>query len=325
MVRTVLGDVPPKELGLFQAHEHLVVRSAFLKRAWPELTIDDFDLSLQELELYRRAGGGSLCDAQPGGCGREAGWLAELSRRSGIRIIASTGFHKQEFYPPDHWIHNQPEEELAGLFTREVGQGIEGEAGEGPKRGDRPVRAGVIKVALGQEGLEDPYPRLLAAGARASLASGAPILCHTEQGAGALELVRFMERLGVEPKRLILCHLDRRADNPGFHKEVAAAGVYLEYDTIGRPKYHDDEEEARLIAGMVEAGFEDRLLLSLDTTRARLRAYGGRIGLDYLLTEFLPRLAAEGLGDQILTKLVKSNPARAFRFEPAQSSLRRLS
>jgi len=314
--------MPGEELGHFQAHEHLVVRPVLPGGGNAELTVDDFDLSLKELDLYRQAGGGSLCDAQPGGCGRDAGWLAGLSRRSGINIIASTGFHKLEYYPPGHWIEDRGEDELAGLFQREVTQGMEEvgdglDSGNGPDPGGGQVRAGVIKAALDRDGLKGPYPRLLAAAARASVTSGAPILCHTERGAGALELVRFMDGLGVKRERLILCHLDRRADNPGFHQEVAATGVYLEYDTIGRPKYHDDQEEIRLISEMVETGFEDRLLLGLDTTRARLKAYGGRIGLDYLLTVFLPRLAAEGLSGSILTKLVRTNPARAFEIKPA--------
>ena len=40
------------------------------------------------------------CDA-----GRNAGKLAELSRRTGVNIVAPTGLHHERFYGPVHWSH----------------------------------------------------------------------------------------------------------------------------------------------------------------------------------------------------------------------------
>ena len=55
-----------------------------------------------------------------------------------------------------------------------------------------------------------------------------------------------------------------------------------------------------------------RLLLSLDTTRERLKSYGGQLGLDYLKTVFLPKLRAHGVSDEQITQITVHNPAAAL-------------
>ncbi|NLE67627.1 MAG: hypothetical protein GX608_09420, partial [Lentisphaerae bacterium] len=117
---------------------------------------------------------------------------------------------------------------------------------------------------------------------------------------------------GIEPGRLLICHLDRARYDFAYHKEVLATGVFLEYDTINRPKYLSNREETDLIAAMLEAGFEDRILLSLDTTNARLRAYGADMGLDYILKEFVSLLKAAGAGEGQILKMQSLNAQRAL-------------
>ena len=58
-------------------------------------------------------------------------------------------------------------------------------------------RAGVIKVASGTHPLDDHETRVFTAAALAHRRTGAPILTHTEQGAGALEQVTFFQEHGV--------------------------------------------------------------------------------------------------------------------------------
>ncbi|MFR1989782.1 MAG: hypothetical protein ACLS3C_06875 [Oscillospiraceae bacterium] len=47
---------------------------------------------MQELLDYRAAGGSTIVDAQPVGCNRMTKELVQLSRDSGVQIVASTGF-----------------------------------------------------------------------------------------------------------------------------------------------------------------------------------------------------------------------------------------
>jgi phosphotriesterase-related protein len=106
------------------------------------------------------------------------------------------------------------------------------------------------------------------------------------------------------------------------HRELCARRITLEYDTVCRPKYHDDEREAAIITEMLEAGYEKQILMSLDTTRVRLRSYGGSPGLSYILDEFIPLLRRRGVSETQIESFFRENPARIFARacpDPAES------
>ena len=63
---------------------------------------------------------------------------------------------------------------------------------------------------------------------------------------------------------------------------------------------------------MIKAGRLERLLLSTDPTADRLKSYGGLVGMDYLLTSFLPLLRAFGFTEKMLHTLCVANPGRAL-------------
>ena len=86
----------------------------------------------------------------------------------------------------------------------------------------------------------------------------------------------------------------------------------LDYDTIGRFKYHDDESEIALIRHMIENGHADQLLLSLDTTRERLGAYGGKISLNYIIERFAKLLLDAGVSETEIRRITIDNPKRVF-------------
>lgn len=310
-VETVLGPIDARQLGFCQAHEHLFIESGFPETVVPSLRIDDYRLTVAELHVYRNAGGKSLVDAQPVGCGRMARNLLAASEETRVNIIASTGFHKLIFYPHYHWIHTVRCQDLAELFKNELTRGMYCDGNESWPREQTSSCAGVIKVATDSQGMTAEYKKVFPAAACAGYETSVPIICHTEMGSGALDQIEFLTGCGIPSNRIIVCHLDRALDL-SYHREVASTGVFLEYDTIGRPKYHCDEEEIGLIISMLEAGFERQLLLSLDTTGERLSSYGGRIGLDYLLDSFIPQLVACGVSSSTVHTLTVENPAVAL-------------
>lgn len=319
-IQTVTGRISPGELGWCQSHEHLFIADGRSAELVPSLRLDDFDATCSELELYRSIGGKSIVDAQPVGCGRMADLQLKASVRTGVNIIASTGFHKLIFYPEGHWIWDMDEDALAGLFIDELENGmyINCDMSEPVQRIES--RAGVIKTASDKEGPSGDYRKLFMAAAEASVRTGAPILSHTEMGIGALEQIRLFTDRKVPMDSIIICHLDRVLTDTGYLMEVASSGVYLELDTIGRSKYHDDDDEARFITVLLENGFEDRILLGLDTTRERMKSYGGPIGLDYLHVSFFPLLRSYGVSDSLIRKFTVTNPARALRRRTAVPS-----
>lgn len=310
---TVTGAIAPKSLGFCHAHEHLFIADGHSAKVNPSLRLDSWPKTLAELHLYQKAGGRAIVDAQPLGCGRMAELLSRASKASNINILASTGFHKLSFYPSDHWIHTIAQDKLTDLFISEYREGmyIDGDFALPCQR--ITAKPGVIKVAAEAGGLTPAYRRLFTAAAEAAKETGLPILSHVEMGKGAFEQINFFLDHGLSPKGLILCHLDRDLRDFGYHCRVAETGVYLEYDTIGRYKYHSDEEEAIHIAKMVEAGFQRQILLGLDVTRERMKSYGGNIGLDYIITKFVHLLKQVGLDNRVIEEFLVGNPAEAFQ------------
>ncbi len=308
VVRTVTGDIDAAKLGWCQCHEHIFVADGPSRRINDALYMDDFDKSLAEVMLYKKAGGQSFVDAQPHGCGRMAANLVKVSEQTGVNIIACTGFHKTEFFEDAAWLQAQSEDALTRIYISEVDQGMDEGSGLAAK-------AGLIKCAAvkGTYQANATYAKLFAAAANAAEVTGAPVFVHFDPGADAMELVEFFERHGVVPERLIFCHLDRARYDIGYHMELAQAGVYLEYDTIHREKYHSDETEAALIEAMVNGGYAGKLLLGLDTTNQRLKSYGAAFGLDDILARF-GKLLVERLGAQTVVGMMVGNPAEALRY-----------
>ncbi|PKM73581.1 MAG: hypothetical protein CVU91_04665 [Firmicutes bacterium HGW-Firmicutes-16] len=311
MIRTVLRDIDPELLGYTQCHEHLMLTKGQSFLCNPALCIDDPTKTREELLRYLQNGGRSLVDAQPVGCGRDSEALAALMEETGANIIASTGFHKLEFYPEGHWIKSMSEERLSELFLAELSDGMFTGTDAEFSPIQHSARAGIIKTALDVCNLDEPYKRLFRAAASAQVATGAPMMVHIEKGSDPELLLRFLDDLGVRPESLYFCHMDRACDQIDIFFNVLRAGVTLEFDTIGRFKYHSDEYECALIKQLLDNGYEDKLLISLDTTRDRLKAYNGNaIGLDYILTAFLPMLRRTGVSDSQIGKLTEENPKR---------------
>ncbi|WP_405926645.1 phosphotriesterase [Streptomyces sp. NBC_00035] len=295
MVRTVLGDTLPEDLGVCDAHDHLFLSSPRL--AGQEL--DDTSAARAELTAFREAGGGSVAQWTPYGMGRRAADLPLLSRDTGVHVIAATGLHQTAHYATE--LLTELRGRLADVFVSELTSGI----------GTSGVRAGLIKVAGGFHALDAHARWTMAAAAEAHHATGAPIGVHLELGTGALDVLDLLcGELGVPPHRVILGHLNR---SPDFvtQRQAAESGAYLAFDGPSRANHATDWRMPDAVHALADAGFGDRLLLGGDTTTAAARSANGGPGMPYLLRRVRPRLElalSEGLVKQMLTV----NPGRAF-------------
>ena len=306
-IQTVLGGIAAADLGPCDAHEHLFLRSPVL----PGEELVDRDLIAAEAALLAAAGAASVVDWTPIGLGRDPVGLQLVARSSGLHIVAATGFHRQAHYPDGHWVRREPVDELRALVTADLTSGIDVNDWCGPRERPTDVRAGVVKVGTGYWHASPLERKLIEASASAAVACGAPVCAHSEHGTFALELVGLLLDNGVAPDAIVVAHLDRNPD-PGLHRAVAEAGVFLQYDGPGRAKYHPDSTILALIEAVAEAGHGDQLLLGGDTPRrSHLVSAGGGPGMAYPFATFLPRVRRE-LGDAIADRITVANPARAF-------------
>lgn len=310
---SVLGSIGASEIGFMQSHEHIFLSKGQSYETSPVLWMDDVQKSTEELRRYYNAGGRTLADAQPVGCGRMCRELKQASEASRVNIIACTGFHKMCFYPKDHWIFRKNETWLSDLFISEIREGMFDVCDYREPEIRTDIKAGFIKAALDACNLTMQYEKLFSAAAAAALATGSALMIHIEKGSDPLTLLPRLFDAGIDPSRIILCHTDRASDDIPFILELASAGVFLEMDTIGRFKYHSDAREIEIFRALADAGYENRLLFSLDTTRARMKSYtDSAVGLDYLIRSFVPALEEAGITGTQIHLFSHNNCAEAF-------------
>ncbi|HKW58380.1 MAG TPA: hypothetical protein VJR46_01295 [Candidatus Dormibacteraeota bacterium] len=289
-VMTVLGPIPAGELGVTDAHDHLFLRS-------PALPGQEFDDVEKAVEEVTGAGLGAIVEVTPIGLGRNPAGMRTVSERTGVHIVAATGYHRDAHYPAGHWVYEASVEQFAERMLGDLERGMD----------SGPARAGVIKAGASYQHISASEERRLVASAVGSKETGAAILVHTEIGTCGHEIVDLLLREGVEPDRIILAHLDRNPDLE-LHRDIAGRGVWLEYDTPGRIKYRPDSQ----LLDLIEGGDHARILLGLDLgQRDYFRAYGGGPGLGYLINVFAPRLHKR-VGDDVVRRILVDNPARAF-------------
>jgi phosphotriesterase-related protein len=317
-VRTVLGDIEPAAMGVTYAHEHLVIDGGRPVELAPDFLLADVDRLTQELADAQAAGLRTAVDMMPIECGRNPAKLAELSRRTGVHLLAATGLHHERFYGPSHWSLTATEDELADRFVADVEDGIDADDGRGPAIRRTAHRAGVVKVA-GSDG--GPAGRDLPAFRGAALAhrrTGVPVHTHCEGGTGALEQLGVLVDAGVPAGHASLSHVDKVVDR-AYHRDIVAGGAFVVYDQGFR--WGDRPNGTlQLLEWAAEDGHLDRVMLGMDAARqGYYRAFGGAPGLAYLLREFCAAMDARGLDAAIRDRLFVDNPARAFAFTEVPS------
>jgi len=315
-ILTVLGPISADEVGFCQCHEHLMLSLGKSFEVDPCLFFDDIEKSTAEVMRFRQKGGNTVVEAQPVGCNRVAEALVEISEKTGVNIIASTGFHKNIFYRDGHWIFEKSENELTDIFISELTEGMYIGCDTVFSQRKCSAKSGIIKTALDSCNFSGSYKKLFNAAAKAAGETGAPIWVHIEKGSDPELLADFFEKAGIEPGRLVFCHMDRTGHDISVQKSVLSRGIFLEFDTIGRFKYHSDEEEIDMFKKLLDSGYEDRLLFSLDTTGKRLKTYTpSGIGLDYIIDTFIPKMRLAGISEEEIDKISKLNPIKALTWK----------
>lgn len=342
VVRTVLGDIAPADLGIVLPHEHVFmdVRAIWATSGASDekvtaanraevaknptaftdcLVLDDVELACEELLDFKNNGGGGIADVTPEGIGRKPAELAAVSRATGLHVIAGCGPYVQRAHHPR--LKTISVDGLAEELVRDITEGLD----------DTGVRAGVI----GEIGTSDPIgpdeKKALAAAAIAQQETGCAITVHVHMGARiGHEILSVIENAGGDLSRVVLGHLDvhlSRDFDPDsaidHHVELAERGCFIEYDLCGLEEfvrlptgqaYHHATDEARAdaVARLVEAGYVAHLLLSHDVgKKIQLKRYGGP-GYSHTLLAFRQKLIDRGLPKGVIRQIYEINPQTVF-------------
>lgn len=303
-VMTVQRPVSYKEMGITDGHNHIWIDEIQgIEDAC--LVLDRFAPIAAELIEYFLRGGRSILDCQPYGCGRNGNQLLALSKASGIHVVACTGFHRKKYYPPQHPFWDMNAQQVADFLIGEIRLGLV------ETKEIEPVKAGFIKVAL-EEDWEDCPQAAFEGAAAAACEMRLPIEIHTEKGSLAEKAFQYFSDRKVPFHQLVFCHMDKRKDVE-LHKDLAAQGALLEYDTFYRPKYEPEKNLWPLIDEMVSAGFVKNVVLATDMADASSYYFiGNGPGLASLPGEIRKKLRERGIPETAIRQMLGENIARCL-------------
>lgn len=191
-------------------------------------------------------------------------------------------------------------EALAADLVAEIESGCDGTT----------IRPGV----LGEIGSHGPEPtpaeeRSLRAAALAGAAAGLSVATHAHLGQGGLGQLDLLTGAGLAPGRISIGHQDLCSDG-AQHREIAARGAYVAFDTIGKNSYQPDSVRLRLLLDLLEAGHAERVLLSNDISRDPYLVVNGGTGYGHVLGAFADDLRAAGVDEDTMDLLYRRNLLR---------------
>ncbi|WP_212391435.1 phosphotriesterase family protein [Sporosarcina beigongshangi] len=316
VVRTVLGPVPAHELGVVLINESLLSVYPGAELA-PEINMDKseiFEVLKRKLNDFRRQGGKTIVDASGMFHGRDVWLYQSLSKATGIHIIATTGLGPEKLLggyfvtpqtnPPTPW----QAEKFAGLFTKEVVEGVV------VPRVERSTAAGLVISIASKEGTTEKEQSLFQGSAQTARDTGVAV--SVQYGADAVADLELLLAEGVDPSRVIIGSIDRQAAVASkAYVEIARRGAYVAIDHIGwgsEDGYVSDAERVKLVVELVEAGLDDRVLLSTSAVGVAKGHEAKDLAFDYVLSTFIPLLRKAGVTDEQVRTLLEENPQRVL-------------
>jgi predicted metal-dependent phosphotriesterase family hydrolase len=311
--RSILGDIPSEQMGITYSHEHIVIEESFPTLGNADFLLNDVDKITSELKGLKALGCSTMVDTMPANAGRNVIKSAGISKQTSINIIIPTGIHLEIYYPPSHWRYSYTEDQLTSLFIGDIVTGIDKYDYNGPITERTPYKAGLIKLATGDGPFTQHQEKIFHAVVNAHRETGAPILTHTNNGNKAIEQAELFEKLGADLNHIVLSHVDRNKDL-GYHHALMQTGVSVEYDSAFRWKKDDENWTYTLLEKLLPL-YPNQITAGMDAARNTYwRSYGGKPGLDYLLTTFVEELDKRGL-KPYFNDLFINKPGRIFSFK----------
>jgi len=311
-INTVLGPIETSSLGFTLSHEHFMMVDNAMRFNFPGWIDEEavLEQSVIEAQLTMDCGVKTIIDATPINLGRDIHLLRKIAERTGLNIIASTGFYYQEmpwFSPTGCSL-----EKMVELLAAEVENGISG----------TDSRPGVIKCATEESVITPMNEMFLRMSARLHKLTGLPIMTHAHAGhrMGLKQQEIFADE-GVDLSKVIIGHCDDTNETE-YIAEILKNGSYVGMDRIGVVKFNATENRIDMIERLVSLGYGDKLVLSHDcNVMSDCTRVGGKRGVrkDDPVWNFrivpqvvLPELARRGVSQETISDLKENNIRRFF-------------
>ena len=308
-VNSVLGSLDTANLGFTLMHEHLIVASAGIPQDYPELLGDGFmDRIINGLTQAKAEGVDTVVDGTTLDLGRDVRVMEEASRKTGVNIIACTGW----------WVEiplsfvDVTADQYAQIFAREIREGI---AGTG-------IKAGIVKAAHDIQGVTQRGEAVLRGVARAHLQTNVPIMVHSySPGQVGRQQLAILKEEGVDLKRVKVDHSNDTTDVE-YLTWIMEQGCYLGLDRYPGSNV-SPLARTKTMKALIDAGYAERLLPSHDWALAYVvrnvpafmeeeRQKHNPHGFLYIKKVVFPWLREMGVPEETINSIFIDNPRRFF-------------
>lgn len=286
--------------GITYAHEHTTIDLSSLKGT-DDTNLDCFDQTVQEFkELYTK-GVRNIIDVTVMGMKRNPDYVQRVADQTGLNIVQSTGWYQDMFLP--NYINDLNSEQLAEIMFKDITEGIDGTQSKAKLIGE---------IATSKNKMTSREEKIFEAAIKVQKELDLPITTHTSLGTYGKEQVKFFKDRKIDPTRVVIGHVDLTGDAQ-YVLDLLHEGVYVEFDTVGKNNYMPDMQRIKMLKKIEQAGYQDKVFLSMDITRKSHLRYKNGIGYSYLLDTFVPLALENHISESFIEKMLIDNPQAFFR------------
>jgi len=313
MVNTVLGPVAAGALGQTLMHEHITCADWSMRMNFGDkyFQYDKLvEMAVGQLEKLKSYGVTTFVDGTAVNLGRDIRLLRDVAEKSGMNIVASSGFYYQE----EAWLAMRDEGEIHDLLLDECLNGIAG----------TDSKPGIMKNGVSPAGVTPLQKKLLHCVGTVAREAGLPIFCHHDPNTHAgYEILDIYASAGVDPCRVVLGHTGDGNDW-AYQEDLVKAGAYIGFDRLAYGHLNNPVKNCvKNIIALAEKGYLNRVFLSHDwatylgfwdswETTASADYLNLDIDFTYVSREVIPMLRAAGLTESDVRQIMVENPKNFF-------------
>jgi len=308
MIYTVRGPIDRTQMGKTLAHEHFnwISDEDFASKMYFNKQYDESynqkisDKVLPILSELRAAGCQTIVEASPPLGGQNLKLLYDLSLKTNINIIPSTGINITKY--SYHIFQESFEEQLAKKWIKDFEEGLD-------VIDNVCIKPGHIKLLLERGGVNDVDKAMLKAAAIACKATGMPIHCHVLEAEYMPKVMSILEEMEVPPHKFVWAHADYES-NREMILEVVKKGYWIGFDTIQEGKY---EARKQLIDHAVDHNYSNQVILSADYDfYEESKKEDGIERYCSFFNVFVPHCIENGIPQEVIESMIIDNPARFY-------------
>ena len=342
-VQTVLGTIAKEAMGVTLSHEHCLIdltctvdrsQGGLDKRVITEplsfknvghvryhpldyrdnLLMLDEGLAIDELRLFKAAGGSTVVDMTNRDLHRDPLALARISKATGLHILMGSGYYEAQAQDARK-MEALDEEQITEEIVTDIQDGVDGTG----------IRSGLIGEIGCSWPLKKVECKVLRAAGVAQRHIGAPLVVHPGRDETAPnDLVSILREVGADLSHTVICHIDRTVFRPENRYKLAEAGCFLAFDLWGTEGYYpralsvtdvlNDTQRIAAIKDLISRGYGRQILISHDICwKCRYRIFGGH-GYAHILTNAIPLMQDRRMSQAEIDMLLIENPMRFYSF-----------